>query len=92
MTSFQIGYQFMSENYVNYYFGVGEGESNIFSAYNSDATTNKFISASNLYSFTKELKGIISLRFRDHGDEVLNSPTVRKSESLTGVIFLLYEL
>lgn len=76
----QVGVEWVDKKYVDYYYGVRNGEATAGRvAYTGKATVNPEISLSGIYRFDRHHSMMLNVGVRSFGKEIKNSPIVGRS-------------
>lgn len=90
--TFRLSSEFQDSNYVDYYFGVETGEANSTRpAYKADGTVNYALTWGHMYKRTPNLMFMVNINEILYGDEIDQSPTVRRDEQLVIFTALTYK-
>lgn len=91
-TAFRGGYEFYSENYVDYYYGVQPEETIDFEEYTGEDTYNPFVAWANFFSISKKWSFNVFTNLRKYSSEVADSPTVRDEYEMSLFTLLSYRI
>lgn len=76
----QVGVEWVDKKYVDYYYGVRDGEATAGrAAYTGKATVNPEINLSGIYRFDRHHSMMLNVGVRSFGKEIKNSPIVSRS-------------
>jgi len=88
----RFGVDFFSAQYVNHYYGISQSEAVEFATYKSSkGAANSYISLGNAFKFGDSLSARISLTYKHYGNNIENSPIVKKDDQFYGNVMLLYK-
>lgn len=92
MIALKGGYEYLSENYVDYYYGVKAEEAIEFEQYTGDRSFHPKVDMANFFFLTKKLNLNLISTFRLYSSRVQDSPTVRKNEEFSVLFLISYNL
>ncbi len=88
----RIGVDFFSKKYVNHYYGVSSAEAIEFATYQQNkGAANSYIFLGNAFQFGKSLSIRASLTYKHFGNNIENSPIVKKDDQFYGNLMLLFK-
>ncbi len=92
ITAIRGGYEFYSENYVDYYYGVAPEEAIDFTEYIGEQTFNPFVAWANFFKLSKKWSFNIFTTARLYSSEITNSPTVDTAEEFSLFTIISYKI
>ncbi|MDA9793241.1 MipA/OmpV family protein [Bacteriovoracaceae bacterium] len=87
-----IGKEFLSLEYTNYYYGVKEGESAYYPAYQTNNSVNDIYSARLIYKMSEDHSFSLSFKHRAFDKVIYDSPTINKQKFSRWAMFWSYKL
>ena len=88
----EVGVNWISDNYANYYFGVSEEEQvrTGIKAYEAGGERSLYFKLSSTYRLTARTTLIANISYQDQGDKIYNSTMVNDRNTVSGVIGAVY--